>query len=312
MLVFLARRIVAGLVLIVVVSAITFALIYSDGERIARIILGPDADQAAVVQRAQELGLNEPLLVQFFVWFGNVLHGDLGRSLSDHRPVIETLTSRIPVTLALVGFTLLVTLIFAVIIGLLSAYKGGWVDSGLRTFGVFGFATPHFLIAIGLVVLFALNLKLLPATGYIPPTKSLSGWTLSLVLPVTALAVGTIASASQQVRGAVLDVMKQDYIRTLRSRGIPLRAVYLRHALKNASAPGLTTLGMQFVALLGGAVVIEQVFAIPGVGSLVIASALKSDIPIIMGTVLFLVVVVVIVNLVVDLAIAWANPKSRK
>ena len=109
----------------------------------------------------------------------------------------------------------------------------------------------------------------------------------------------------------MLDVMKQDYIRTLRSRGVPLRAIYLRHALKNASAPGLTTLGLQFVALLGGAVVIEQIFALPGIGSLVIVSALKSDIPIIMGTVLFLVVVVVIVNIVVDLAIAWANPKSR-
>ncbi|HEU4808919.1 MAG TPA: ABC transporter permease, partial [Homoserinimonas sp.] len=118
MLVFLARRIVAGIVLTVVVSAVTFTLIYSDGERIARLILGPDADQAAVVQRAQELGLNEPLIVQFFVWFGNVLHGDLGRSLSDHRPVIETLLSRVPVTLALVGFTLLVTLVFAVVIGL--------------------------------------------------------------------------------------------------------------------------------------------------------------------------------------------------
>ncbi|MCB1281980.1 MAG: ABC transporter permease, partial [Salinibacterium sp.] len=147
MLVFLTRRIVAGLVLIVVVSAVTFSLVYSDGERIARLILGPNADQAAVVQRAQELGLNEPLLVQFFVWFGNLLHGDLGRSFSNHRPVIETLVNRVPVTLALVGLTLLVTLIFAVIIGLLSAYKGGWVDSGLRTFRVFGFATPHFLLA---------------------------------------------------------------------------------------------------------------------------------------------------------------------
>lgn len=308
---FLARRIAAGLLLVVVVSALTFTLVYSDGNRVARLILGPNASQESVVQRAEELGLHRPLVVQFFEWFGNVLQGDLGRSLSDHRPVIDTLSSRIPVTLMLVGLTLLITLIFAVIIGVLSAYKGGWVDTGLRTFGVLGFAVPHFLIAIGLVVLFALTLKVLPATGYIPPTKSLGGWALSLILPVTALAVGTIASASQQVRGAVLDVMKQDYIRTLRSRGIPLRAIYLRHALKNASAPGLTTIAMQFIALLGGAVVIEQVFALPGIGSLMIISALKSDIPVIMGTVLFLVVVVVVVNIVVDLAIAWATPKSR-
>lgn len=311
MLVFLTRRIVAGLVLIVVVSALTFTLVYSDGIRIARLILGPNASQESVVQRAEDLGLNQPLIVQFFSWFGNVLSGDLGRSFSDHRPVIDTLFARIPVTLSLVGFTLLVTLIFAVVIGLFSAYKGGGVDTGLRTFGVLGFAVPHFLIAIGLVVVFALTLKVLPATGYVPPTKSVGGWMLSLVLPVTALAVGTIASASQQVRGAVLDVMKQDYIRTLRSRGIGLGAIYLRHALKNASAPGLTTIAMQFIALLGGAVVIEQVFALPGIGSLMIVAALKSDVPVIMGTVLFLVVVVVIVNIAVDLAIAWANPKSR-
>ena len=136
-------------------------------------------------------------------------------------------------------------------------------------------------------------------------------WIASLILPVTALAVGTIASASQQIRGAVRDVLRQDYIRTLRSRGIPLPAIYLRHALKNASAPGLTTVALQFIGLLGGAVVIERVFALPGLGTLIIDAALKSDIPVIMGTVLFSVVVVVVVNVVVDLTIAWANPKAR-
>jgi peptide/nickel transport system permease protein len=311
MFVFLARRIAAGLVLIVVVSAVTFSLVYSDGDRIARLILGPTAEQDAVYTRAEELGLHDSLPTQFLRWFGNVLHGDLGNSLSDNRPVIETLSLRIPVTLTLVCFTLLVTLIFAVAIGLFSAYKGGWMDSGLRIFGVFGFATPHFLIAIALVVVFALTLDVLPATGYVPPSKSVEKWISSLILPVTALAIGTIASASQQVRGAVRDVLRQDYIRTLRSRGIPLSAIYLRHALKNASAPGLTTLAMQFIGLLGGAVVIERVFALPGLGSLVIDSALKSDIPILMGAVLFTVVMVVIVNIVVDLTIAWANPKAR-
>lgn len=308
---FLARRIASGLVLIVVVSAVAFALVYSDGNRIARVILGPTASQESVVKRAEELGLNDSLVVQFFRWAGNVLHGDLGNSLSDNRPVLETLSLRVPVTLTLVCFTLFVTVIFAVAIGLFSAYKGGWVDSGLRIFGVFGFATPHFILAIALVAVFSLGLGLLPATGYVPPAKSVEKWITSLILPVTALAIGTIASASQQVRGAVRDVLRQDYIRTLRSRGIPLSAIYLRHALKNASAPGLTTLAMQFIGLLGGAVVIERIFALPGLGSLVIDSALKSDIPVIMGTVLFSVVVVVVVNIVVDLTIAWANPKAR-
>ncbi|HOB56125.1 MAG: ABC transporter permease [Microbacteriaceae bacterium] len=308
---FLARRIASGLVLIVVVSAIAFTLVYSDGNRIARVILGPTASQESVQQRAEELGLNDPLPVQFARWFGGLLRGDLGNSLSDNRPVIETLSLRIPVTLTLVIFTLIVTVIIAVAIGLFSAYKGGWMDSALRIFGVFGFATPHFIIAIALVAVFALALGILPATGYVTPSKSVEKWIASLILPVTALAVGTIASASQQIRGAVRDVLRQDYIRTLRSRGIPLPAIYLRHALKNASAPGLTTVALQFIGLLGGAVVIERVFALPGLGTLIIDAALKSDIPVIMGTVLFSVVVVVVVNVVVDLTIAWANPKAR-
>jgi peptide/nickel transport system permease protein len=310
MLVFLARRITAGIVLIVVVSAVTFTLVYGDGDRVARLILGPTATQEEVYNRAEQLGLHESLPVQFFGWFGDMLRGDLGQSFSDSRSVFETLTLRIPVTLTLVCFTLLLTLIFSVAIGLLSAYKGGWIDSSLRIFGVFGFATPHFLIAIVLIVIFSLNLHLLPATGYVPPARSLEKWITSLILPVIALAVGTIASASQQVRGAVRDVMREDYIRTLRSRGIPTSAIYLRHALKNASAPGLTILALQFIGLLGGAVVIERVFALPGLGTLIIDAALKSDVPVIMGTVLFTVVAVVVVNIVVDLTIMWANPKA--
>lgn len=305
------RQTIAGLVLIFVVSAITFALIYSDGDRIARVILGATATEEQVSVRAEQLGLHEPLPVQFVTWLGNALSGDLGRSLYNNEPVIDSLMVRIPVTLSLVIGTLLVTLILSFAFGLYSAYKGGWVDTVLQFLGVVGFAMPNFLVAILLVVVFSISLKLLPATGYVPPSQSVDGWLIALILPVAALTSGTVAAAAQQIRGAVIDVLRQDYIRTLRSRGIPRAAIYLRHALKNASGPGLTIISLQFIGTLGGAVVIERVFALPGLGTMVIDSALRSDIPVIMGVVLFTVVVVVIVNLVVDLVIAWTNPKVR-
>ncbi|HEU4808381.1 MAG TPA: ABC transporter permease [Homoserinimonas sp.] len=305
------RQTIAGLVLIFVVSAITFALIYSDGDRIARVILGATATEEQVSVRAEQLGLHEPLPVQFVTWLGNALSGDLGRSLFNNEPVIDSLMVRIPVTLSLVIGTLLVTLVLSFAFGLYSAYKGGWVDTVLQFLGVVGFAMPNFLVAILLVVVFSISLKLLPATGYVPPSQSVNGWLIALILPVAALASGTVAAAAQQIRGAVIDVLRQDYIRTLRSRGIPRAAIYLRHALKNASGPGLTIISLQFIGTLGGAVVIERVFALPGLGTMVIDSALRSDIPVIMGVVLFTVVVVVIVNLVVDLVIAWTNPKVR-
>lgn len=311
MLSLILRQAVAGLVLIFVVSAITFALIYGDGDRIARVILGATATDEQVSARAEQLGLHEPLPTQFLTWLGNALSGDLGRSLYNNETVTSALTVRIPVTLSLVIGTLILTLVLSFALGLYSAYKGGWVDTMLQFLGVVGFALPNFLVAIGLVVVFALTLKLLPATGYVPPTQSVDGWLLALILPVAALASGTVAAAAQQIRGAVIDVLQQDYIRTLRSRGIPQSAIFLRHALKNASGPGLTIISLQFIGTLGGAVVIERVFALPGLGTMVIDSALRSDIPMIMGVVLFTVVVVVIVNLVVDLLIAWTNPKVR-
>lgn len=307
----IVRQALAGVVLIFVVCASAFALIYRDGDRIARVILGAMVTDEQVSARAEQLGLHDPLVTQFVRWLGGAVTGDLGRSLYNNQSVVDALTVRIPVTLSLVIGALMVTLILSFALGVYGAYKRGWVDTGLQFLGVVGFAVPNFLIAIGLIVVFSLQLRLLPATGYIPPDRSVSGWLLGLILPVLALAVGTVAAAAQQIRGAVVDVLQQDYIRTLRSHGIPQRAIFLRHALKNASGPGLTIIALQFILTLGGAVVIERVFALPGLGSLVIDSALKSDIPMIMGVVLFTVVVVVIVNLLADLVIAWTNPRVR-
>jgi peptide/nickel transport system permease protein len=181
----------------------------------------------------------------------------------------------------------------------------------LQVVSVSGAAIPNFVIAIALVFVFALAVPLFPATGYISPDVDTAGWAASLALPVVAILIGAVANAAQQFRSAMLDVMGQDYIRTLRTRGIDERLIVFRHALRNAASPGLTILSLQTIALMGGVVVIERVFAMPGVGLLTNSGALQGDIPAVMGCVLFTIVVVVVVNIAVDLINGWINPKAR-
>jgi peptide/nickel transport system permease protein len=177
--------------------------------------------------------------------------------------------------------------------------------------GIAGAAIPNFVVAIALVFAFAIALPLFPATGYISPDVDPAGWARSLVLPVAAVTIGSIAGAAQQFRGAVIDTLNQDFVRTLRSRGISQRAIIFRHVLRNAAAPGMTILSLQTISLMGGVVIIERVFALPGMGLLASNSALQGDIPAVMGSVLFTVIVVVVVNIAVDLLNGWLNPKAR-
>jgi peptide/nickel transport system permease protein len=211
----------------------------------------------------------------------------------------------------MVILAVVVTAIISAILGVTAAVRGGWLDRLLQVVSVIGFSLPNFWVALVLVVLFAVAVPIFPATGYVPASESLSGWFLALILPVTALVLGGIASAAQQIRGAVIDVLDMDYVRTLRARGLSSTSVLLRHVLRNAAPPALTVLSLQFIALLGGAVVIERVFAIPGMGTLTINSSFQGDVPALMGVVVALVILVVIVNLVIDLANGWINPKAR-
>ncbi|MDQ0801453.1 ABC transporter permease [Arthrobacter sp. SLBN-112] len=308
---FLARRLLSGVVLILVITTITYALIYSNAANAARNILGESATAADVAAKAKELGLDRPLHVQYLDWLSNAIHGDFGVSWFTNEPVSSLLANRLPVTLSIVIFAVLMTAFVSAVLGVTAAVRGGWVDRLLQVVSVIGFSLPNFWVALVLVVLLAVVVPIFPATGYVPATESLSGWFLALILPVTALVLGGIASAAQQIRGAVIDVLDMDYVRTLRARGLSSTSVLLKHVLRNAAPPALTILSLQFIALLGGAVVIERVFAIPGMGTLTINSSLQGDIPALMGVVVALVILVVIVNLVIDLANGWINPKAR-
>ncbi|WP_406246899.1 ABC transporter permease [Microbacterium sp. M] len=311
MLMFIIRRVLAGIALLFVISIVTFGLLFLDSANIARRILGQNATEELVAQKSAELGLDRPLIVQYWDWLTSALTGDLGRSWFNGQLVSVSLSGRLSVSLSLVIGATVISAIIAVVLGVLAARRGGWVDALVQLISVLGFAIPGFLIALYLVLFFAINLGWFKATGYIPITTSFTGWMSSVTLPIIALSVGAIAAVAQQVRGSVTDAMSRDYVRTLRSRGLSSGSVVYKHVLRNAGGPALAVLAVQFIGLLGGAVIVEQVFALPGMGQLTVAATTQGDIPVVMGVVIAFAVIVIIVNLVIDLAQAALNPKVR-
>ena len=312
MLRFVVRRLLAGVVLIAVIVALTFFLLYARGGDIARRLLGQQATAETVRARATELGLDRPILTQFGDWVSSALQGDLGTSWLSAQPVGQAITSRLAVTLSLVIGATLVTAVVAVVLGVLAARRGGWVDRLVQFTSVLGVAVPGFLVAIGLVLLLAIEFGWFSPTGYTRFSDSPGGWLASITLPVIALSIGSIAGVAQQVRGSILDAQRQDWVRTLRSRGLSETRVVYEHVLRNAAGPALSVLAVQFVGLLGGAVIVEQVFAIPGLGQVAVGATSRGDIPLVMGLVVVTAVIVIVLNLLVDLLQAWLNPKVRQ
>ncbi|MET0780642.1 MAG: ABC transporter permease [Microbacterium sp.] len=311
MLTFILRRVLSGIILIVVITVIAFTLLYLGSGNIARTILGQNASEELVAQKAAELGLDQPLFVQFWNWATSAITGDLGRSWFNGQLVSVQLASRLSVTLSIVIGAILITAIFSTILGILAARRGGAVDGTVQFISIVGFAIPGFLIALFLVLIFAINLGWFKATGYIPLTTSFTGWLSSVTLPIIALSIGGIATISQQVRGSVVDGLSRDYVRTLRSRGLSSNRVVYKHVLRNAGGPALALLAVSFVGMVGGAVIVEQIFALPGIGSLTVTAAAAGDIPVVMGLVIVYAIIAVVVNLLIDLAQAALNPKVR-
>jgi len=311
MITFLLRRVASGVVLVFAVATITFLLMSLSGGSPARNILGEGATDEQVAAKAAELGLDLPLWERYWNWLTGAVTGDFGSSWFTNEPVMTSLANKFPVTLSIVTVAILVTAILATVLGITAAVQRGWIDRFVQVFAVIGFALPNFWVALVLVTIFAVNLRLLPATGFTPIATDPSKWALGLVLPVAALVIGTIASTAQQVRGATIDILERDFVRTLRARGIAKSSLLFRHVLRNAATPALTVLSLQFVGLLGGAIIIEKVFALPGIGSLAVAATTQGDLPQILGLVVVMVVLVVIVNLLIDLATGWLNPKAR-
>lgn len=299
----------AGVLLVVTFA--TFSLMFGNGTGIARAVLGMNAQPEAVQREVVTLGLDRPLLVQYWDWLTGVFTGNLGESFYTGQSVTDALATRVPVTLALIVLALLLTVVLSVLLGVTAAVKGGWVDRVLQFVSVLGTAVPAFIVAIALVFTFAITWRAFPATGYVSPEVSVSSWAASVTLPVLALLIGSVAGAAAQFRTAVLDTLSRDYVRTLRARGIRERHIVFRHVLRNSAGPGLTVLSLTTLGLLGGAVFIEQVFALPGMGQLANQSAQVDDVPMVMGTVLVTIVIVLAVNFAGDVAGTLLNPKAR-
>lgn len=305
------RRFLSGIVVLVVVAAITFLGLYLSSGNVARNILGDQATDEAIAAKEAALGLDQPILTRLVDWFSGALHGDFGKSWFTNEPVFTAIGNRLPVTLAMVIASIILITVAATLMGMLAAVKRGWADRAVQLGGVLGYSLPGFIIGVVLVWLFAIQLGWFNAISTIKPGSGLGSWVYSLTLPVIALVINGAASAAQQIRSAFIRQLEMDYVRTLRSRGISEREILFRHVLRSAAPAGLTVLSLQFIGLLGGVVIIESIFAIAGMGRLAVTATTQGDLPIVMGVVIYTVVIVIVVNLIVDIANGWLNPKVR-
>jgi peptide/nickel transport system permease protein len=305
------RRLGAGLILILLVTFITFLLLSTSFEDVAKTILGQSATPEATAALMHAKGWDQPVLVQYFDWLGAAVRGDFGTSVYTSLPVGPTVLQRLAVTLSVIIPALILTVIISTVLGVWAAARGGVADRLSQGISLVGYIVPGLLLAIGLVVIFAVQLKWLPATGYTPPGEDPAAWARSITIPVIVLVIGGVANMAAQVRGRMIDELRRDYVRTLRTRGTSTASIVLRHALRNAASPALTVMSLEFIAMFGGALIIENVFALPGYGSFAFNASLQGDIPVILGITAFGVLLVTLVNLLTDLANGWLNPKAR-
>ncbi|MFN5255632.1 MAG: ABC transporter permease [Limnohabitans sp.] len=316
MLRFLLQRLLALIPVLFTVAVIVFLILRLTPGDPAAVIAGNNATNEDIDRIREQLGLAQPLLVQFGIWLSGVVQGDLGYSFYLGKPVIELIAQRIEPTLSLAVGTMLISVCVAVPLGTLAAWRmGGWLDRLLSGFAVAGFSVPVFVIGYVLIYIFAVELQWLPVQGYRrlfgPSSQGLGAWAYQLVLPWVSLATIYVALIARVTRASVSEALTEDYIRTARAKGVTEQAVLLRHALANAAVPIVTVIGIGIALLIGGVVVTETVYAIPGLGSLTVDAVLNRDFPVIQGVVLFFSALYVLINLLVDLSYLWLDPRIR-
>ncbi len=303
-------RLVLAVPMLFVVATATFFLQQLVPGNPGSFILGNEASPAEIRQFDASLGLNKPVLEQYGSWLGRAVRGSLGMSWTSHSPVVQTLLAAAPITLSLTFLALVVIVCLGVPLGTLAALHPGPLDRVFQGFAGFAIALPNFWLGVGLVLFLAVDARLFPATGYTSLADP-GQWLRALVLPVLALSFGMTMSLALQVRSAMIDVLAKDYIRSLRATGLSRRSVLFKHALRNCMAPVVTTVGFQVLGLLAGAVVIEQLFDLPGLGSVLVNAVTEHDVPLVQGAVLLFAVFVVVINLLTDVAATALTPRAR-
>jgi peptide/nickel transport system permease protein len=309
---YIVRRVLQTIPVMAIVALFVFSLLYLAPGDPAAIIAGDQASPADVDRIRESLGLDRPYLVRFGEWVWNVLNGDLGVSIFTNLPVTKMIQQRLEPTISLMILTLILSVGIAVPMGVVAAAKqGSWIDRIVMVLAVFGFSVPVFVVGYLLAYFFALQLDWFPVQGYTPIANGFGPWLSNLVLPAVALGGVYIALIARITRATMLEVLSQDYVRTAKAKGVGNRTILFLHALKNAAVPIVTVIGIGVALLIGGAVVTESVFAIPGLGRLVVDAILRRDYPVIQGVVLLFSFVYVLVNLGVDLLYTLFDPRIR-
>ena len=309
---YIGRRLLALPPLLLIISIIIFGLSVIIPGDPARTLAGLNAPQSEVTKIRHQLGLDKPLVVQYWNWLDHVLHGNLGTSLVANSTVASQLRERFPVTLSMAIGGLVVIILIGVPAGLLAGTRPGSILDRIITVGSSaGIAVPDFWLAMVLVVVFAVKLHLLPAIGYVGITASPIQWATHLYLPWIALGISGGATLARQLRSSLIDVLDQEYIRTAEAKGLRRRRIVLKHALKNASMVPVTLIGLQFAYLLGGTIILENIFSMPGLGQYFFQALNAKDLPVIQGVTLVYALTFVIMNLIVDVVYGYINPKIR-
>ncbi|MGY4858229.1 ABC transporter permease [Cryobacterium sp. AP23] len=308
---FITKRILFGIFTVLVVSIVAFLLARLMPGSPGSIILGMGATPEEILAYDDSIGWNDPLPLQYLTWLGAAVRGDFGVSLLDGRTITSDIASRLPVTFTLALIGTAASTVIGVVFGVVAAVRGGIVDRIVNAFSALGAAIPGFWIGIVFVFIFSVQAGLLPATGYVPIEVDPALWLQSLILPVATLALGGAAFVARQTRASMLDALSQDHVRTLRATATPEWRIRYIHALRFASLPIVAGVGLQFIALFGGSVIIEQIFALPGLGQSIQGAAASNDAPMILGVVVTTTIIVVIVNLLLELANRFLDPKLR-
>lgn len=308
---FVLARLLTAVPTVLVVATLTFGLLQLIPGSPAAFILGAGATPEQIASLEQQLGLDRPAVVQYFNWLGHAVHGDFGTSISSTMPAMDVVLRAVPITVSVAIVALVFTLVVGVALGMLAALKGGFWDSAVRTLSSFAMAVPGFWLASLLIYLFAIKYRIFYATGYTGLSESPMQWVLHVTLPAIAVGVTAVGQLAFQARAAFRETLGMDFLRTLRATGVSPTRLMLKHVLRNGMVPVTAFIGVMFVFMLGGVVIVESIFSLPGLGSVMLGSVNSHDIPVVQATVVTFTVLVVLTNLIVDLFVGWLDPRVR-
>ncbi len=307
---YIFQRLFMMIPVLFLVTILIFSLVHLTPGDPALLILGQEASPEALSNLRAKLGLNRPLAVQYFSWIGDVLKGDLGESVRDNRSVSKTIFKKLPATMELAVLGILISIIISIPAGIISAVKKGSVfDYSSTLIALGGISMPSFWVGILLVYLFAVKLNILPPSGYVSPFEDLGRNLQLMILPSISLGIRMAAVTMRMMRSSLLEVLQKDYIKTAKAKGLAKKVVVIKHAVRNSLISVLTVIGLQLSAFLGGAVITETIFAIPGFGRLVVQSIFNRDFPMLQGSILIMAVMVITVNLLVDIFYTFLDPR---